>query len=345
MAVIDVQALLQPAAEEPPAGPDLEDDADFRALELAAAGSPERRMGDSIVPAEDPDWRTAQRLATELLKRSKNLRVAVILTRALLATQGLAGLAAGLQLLAGLLDGFWDDLYPALDPEDDNDPTERINVLLALTDRAGLLAATRTVPLVRSRVFGTVSYRDIEIAEGRATPAAGVAPMEATAIGGAFQDSDLDDLNATTAAAAAALAALRALNDDLTNRVGTAQTPDFSPLTELLTHIGGVLQRHLGERQPGAAAAAVATDATPAVATQPTPSVGNQGPIASREEVVRTLDRLCDYYAVHEPSSPVPLLLQRARRLVTGNFVDIVRDLAPDALREVERVCGLESSS
>lgn len=344
MAVIDVQALLQPVAEDQPAGPDLEDDADFHALELAAAGSPERRMGDSIVPAEEPDWRAALKLASELLARSKNLRIAVTLTRSLLATRGLPGLAAGLEVLAGLIDDFWDDLYPALDPEDDNDPTERINVLLALTDRDGLLAQARACPLVRSRVFGVVAYRDIEIAESRASPAAGVAPMEAAAIGGAFQDGDLDELNATSTAATAALAALRALNDSLTNRVGTAQTPDFSPLTELLTHIGGLLQRHLGERQPGTAAPAAA-DVPALAAAQPTPSVGNQGPIASREEVVRTLDRLCDYYAVHEPSSPVPLLLQRARRLVTGNFVDIVRDLAPDALREVERVCGLESSS
>jgi type VI secretion system protein ImpA len=37
------------------------------------------------------------------------------------------------------------------------------------------------------------------------------------------------------------------------------------------------------------------------------------------------------------------LLLLRARRLVTGSFVEIVRDLAPDAIAEIERVCGLTS--
>jgi type VI secretion system protein ImpA len=58
--------------------------------------------------------------------------------------------------------------------------------------------------------------------------------------------------------------------------------------------------------------------------------------------VVRTIDRICDYYSRQEPSSPVPLLLKRARRLATGSFVDIVRDLAPDALPQIERVCGVE---
>ena len=54
------------------------------------------------------------------------------------------------------------------------------------------------------------------------------------------------------------------------------------------------------------------------------------------------LDRICDYYSHHEPSSPVPLLLKRARRLATGSFVDILRDLAPDVLPQIERICGIE---
>jgi type VI secretion system protein ImpA len=58
--------------------------------------------------------------------------------------------------------------------------------------------------------------------------------------------------------------------------------------------------------------------------------------------VVRTLDRICGYYARNEPSSPIPLLLRRARRLVTMDFVDIVRDLAPDALAQVEALRGTE---
>ena len=60
---------------------------------------------------------------------------------------------------------------------------------------------------------------------------------------------------------------------------------------------------------------------------------------------MRALDRICDYYSRNEPSSPVPLLLKRARRLATGSFVDILRDLAPDALAQIEKICGLEKQS
>ena len=60
---------------------------------------------------------------------------------------------------------------------------------------------------------------------------------------------------------------------------------------------------------------------------------------------MRTLKLICDYYARSEPSSPVPLLLKRAQRLATGSFLDILRDLAPDALTQVEKVLGDEKNA
>lgn len=57
------------------------------------------------------------------------------------------------------------------------------------------------------------------------------------------------------------------------------------------------------------------------------------------------LDLICDYYARCEPSSPVPLLLKRAKRLVFMDFIEIIKDLAPDGLSQVELIRGQESSS
>jgi type VI secretion system protein ImpA len=59
------------------------------------------------------------------------------------------------------------------------------------------------------------------------------------------------------------------------------------------------------------------------------------GDISSREDVVRAIDKICEYSARHEPSSPLPLLLRRAKRLANKSFLDIVRDLSPDALQQV----------
>jgi type VI secretion system protein ImpA len=53
------------------------------------------------------------------------------------------------------------------------------------------------------------------------------------------------------------------------------------------------------------------------------------------------LDRICAYYARVEPSSPVPLLLQRAKRVAMMDFLEIVRDLADQGLPQVGLVAGI----
>ena len=64
------------------------------------------------------------------------------------------------------------------------------------------------------------------------------------------------------------------------------------------------------------------------------------GEIRSREDVVRAIDKICAYYARFEPTSPLPLLLDRCKRLVSSSFLDIIRDLAPDSVSQVERLAG-----
>jgi type VI secretion system protein ImpA len=65
-----------------------------------------------------------------------------------------------------------------------------------------------------------------------------------------------------------------------------------------------------------------------------------RGDILSREDVVRALDRICNYYERNEPSSPIPLLLQRCKRLVSLSFVEILKDLAPDSMKQIDMVAG-----
>jgi type VI secretion system protein ImpA len=65
--------------------------------------------------------------------------------------------------------------------------------------------------------------------------------------------------------------------------------------------------------------------------------------VNSRQDVIRLLDKICAYYQRHEPSSPVPLLLNRARRLVDKNFMEILEDLAPEGLGQARQVGGIEN--
>ncbi|MBK8337860.1 MAG: type VI secretion system ImpA family N-terminal domain-containing protein [Sterolibacteriaceae bacterium] len=165
--MIEIESLLVPTAEEPPCGPDLEYDAAFLALDQSARGKPEQQFGETVIAAEEPVWGDVRTAATELLARSKDLRAAILLVRAWVHTDGYAGLLPGLQLIQQLLERYWDEIHPRLDPDEANDPTMRMNALAPLADVEGVVRDLRGAFLVDSRQHGSVLVRDVEIALGK----------------------------------------------------------------------------------------------------------------------------------------------------------------------------------
>src|SRR5438874_4405074 len=127
-----VKKLLQPVSATQPCGPDLSGDPRFQNLETLLKGKPEVEIGSVKRPAEPPDWKELSQKSAEFLSQCKNLRVAVMLCCSWLKTGGLAAFLDGLQLVQGLLEQYWPSVYPLLDPEDNNDPSQRLNTLLAL---------------------------------------------------------------------------------------------------------------------------------------------------------------------------------------------------------------------
>jgi len=63
--------------------------------------------------------------------------------------------------------------------------------------------------------------------------------------------------------------------------------------------------------------------------------------VGSREEALHLMELACAYYEQHEPSSPLPLLIRRAQRLADKNFLDILRDLAPDGVHQAQMIAGM----
>ena len=53
------------------------------------------------------------------------------------------------------------------------------------------------------------------------------------------------------------------------------------------------------------------------------------------------IDRIIAFYAEHEPSSPLPILLHRARRLIGADFLTIMRDIAPDGVENIRSLGGI----
>jgi type VI secretion system protein ImpA len=60
---------------------------------------------------------------------------------------------------------------------------------------------------------------------------------------------------------------------------------------------------------------------------------------------VRQLDRICEWIERHEPTNPAPILIRRAQRLMNKSFMEIMRDLAPDGVAQIENLAGPEAVS
>jgi type VI secretion system protein ImpA len=339
MTQYNLESLLAPIGDDSPAGDDLEYDPEFLALERAAAPKTERAIGDNVKAAEEPDWDKVVELAETVLGRSKDVRAAVHLTTAWMRTSGMPGWNAGLGLIRGLLEHFWDTVHPQLDAEDDNDPTMRVNSVVPLGDLQGVLRYFRTTPFVQSPRLGRFDLRALRIANGtlKITASDGGPEPSMTEIEACCMDCAEDELVAVTTAIRESLEHAKAIDAIFNDRVGTAG-PDLKNLLGDIYELKKFLEPQLARRLPQEGSpeeGGVGEDGA---------GVGggraSTGAIAGPQDVMRRLDELCDYYTRNEPSSPVPLLLRRAQRLVGMDFMDLLKDLAPGGISELRVVSG-----
>lgn len=348
---IDIESLLSEVNAEAPCGEDLSYDASFLALEAMLR----TKAGGGVVAgveeeAEEPNWRQVRETSSELLKRSKDLRIAMYLTISLLKLEGLHGLRDGLSLLGGLLERFWDNLYPQLDPEDDNDPLERINILQSLSptsvsayDPMKFKQRLAEVPLCHSAQMGNFSLRDIQVAKGEITVSddqKAKAP-DMSVIDAAFQDTLTDELLATSQVVKESIEHIAGIMSVFSERAAQGQTPDVSGFRAVLGNIQKHVQDYLAKRGHGEA---VAGETIAIGSVKEKGSISLSGDIRSAKEALLALDKVCQYFDRHEPSSPVPLLLRRAQRLVSKSFLEVVKELCPDGMSQVEIVGGVSSS-
>jgi type VI secretion system protein ImpA len=341
MQKISIDALLQPVSEEQPAGEDIAYDAALQELETIIRGKPETQFS----PAEEPNWNDVGERSAGLLARSKNLRVAVMLCLALLKTGGVQGFREGIVLLRKLVEQYWETLYPRLDPDDGNDPLERMNILSSLVTPLGtfddpmrFLQRLRESPLCSSSRIGKFSCAEIkgESSVGGAVEGGGKPLPTSAQVEAAFRDTDPAALEAISGAIAESVENVKGMDDFVTRTVGASRAIEWSPLVSTLNE----MQKCLAPYVSTAAALTAEAESGAASGTGPGQAEGIPWEIRSRRDVVGALDRICDFYKRSEPSSPVPFLLRRARRLVEMDFMEVIGDLAPDALAPLRNITG-----
>lgn len=331
--MIVIETLLTAVSQDSPCGPNLEYDPDFVDLEAASVGKPERYASGVTVPAIPPEWPDVKERAEALLKRTKDVRVAVVLCRALTRTEGFAGLAEGLAFIHQMLSRYWEGAYPALDGED-KDPTTRLNALDALVNAEALPRDVKDL-YVASAAGGRISVRDILVTQKRLQPIAGTALVTPEAMQGVIRDAAAANAPPPLEAMEKSLNALSAFDDLLSEKVGATRTLNLQETKEALTVVLLACRKALGIAEKPKAGDVGATDPEGIEAA-------NNGEIRRREDAVRQLDRVCDFIQATEPGHPAPLLIRRAQRLMAKSFLDIIQDLAPESLGQIQKIAGLD---
>ena len=335
-----VETLLSPISEALPSGDDLEYDAAFTALEAEAQPKAEQQFGDTLIPAVEPEWRDLTGPATELLKRSKDVRLAVLTLRAATCTQGIEGFSLGLTLLVALLDRFWDTIHPQLDADDDHDATMRMNALAPLTDSSMVLRDLYNCVLGTSRAVGAIRVRDIAIAHNKLTASdkdPGYSLPQVT-------DALLDIYRATPQVfdlAIGAAAQAQQLEALIEAKTGRGDQIDLKPLRTLTHLLRTVCQATVTAANPDAAQAAEAeADGTATPGAARAAGGAMRGEISTRQDALQMLDKVIAFLEKTEPGNPAPMLIKRAKRLVGVSFIDIMNDLAPDAINSIQNITG-----
>ena len=333
MGMTDLETLLRPISEQSRCGPDLDAAGDPAYVELgvAAEWKEAKYVGDQeVAPAAPPDWSKVRESASALLALSKDLRIAKHYVAALSHLEGLPGFARGVRLLRDLLERYWDSLHPALEGAEDD---WRKNLVMELNAERGALGGLRVAWLAESRKVGRFALRDIEVLDGMVPPAEGASAPTQELLREALRDSGAEAAKLRLESCQQALSDLNAIRAVFqTHQPGLAI--EFPAAEKLLRRAQQLLGDALGV-ESGAEEGSQANGAEPQEKTE------SNGRLRSRADARRQLELVCDFLERTEPSHPAPLLIRRAARLLDLSFVEIIRDLAPEATSQIENLGGI----
>lgn len=319
------QSLLEPIAADAPCGESLED------TQLLASFDAFRVFGQPTPLEPVPPWGDIKNRALEALTKSKDLRVLAFLGSAVLRTDGFPAFSDTLNVAARWLEMYWNQVHPVVS----EDAILRRNALNCFADLMGVVDGLRRLPLVTSRVHGAVSLRDIDIAAGQVVPKDGEPRPSEDQINGAFGDMPVEELSALHASAAGAVAALKSIDRQMRDAAGAEATPQFDTLSAQLVKLERFASAQLALR-PG-------HEVAPA-GGEPAAVAMRVGAIGSRQDAIAALDAVAEFFRRTEPSSPIPLFLARAKRLVSKDFLEVLADIAPDAVAQARVAGGLRDS-
>ena len=340
----DSAELLQPISAEQPCGQNLEDTqllASFDAFRLygrttpleGSSGEEDSERQTLEEKSDPPEWGEIKLKSLEALQQSKDLRLLAHLGTAVLRTDGLPAFLDTVKVASAWLEQYWQEAFPIID----GDGIVRRSALNCFADPMAVIDGLRRAPIVSSRQHGTFTLRDLDIAAGQLAPGKNDQRPDPAQINAAFASMPLEELTGLHQRITEAVQALKTMDTKMRTEIGVEAAPTFDPLLALLGKVDKAVKTQLAARpdaSPGEGVAAEGAEGAPA-------GPGFSGAIRSRDEALRALDAVAEYFRRHEPSSPVPLFCDRAKRLVDKPFLEVLADIAPEAVAQARVASGV----
>lgn len=316
-----LEALLAPVAGDDPAGRDLSYDPGRQAIEAVFEA-----------PSEENDWPRVVAMIESQARVTRDVWLAVYLTRAGAYAGDLVTVEAGATLLAGLFEELWETAHPSLD---EYGIEGRKGACESLARIGEFLAPLRRVPLLNHARLGSFSGGDFERFVDGAAAEEGYGQFRA-----ALADTPVDHLGEALAQLQRIRAALSRADAVLSEKAQVeGQTgTNFARTYEVIDALIAAVAKYTVAADARDDPSATNGERIGADVGEHSASPGSVGRIRTREDVARAIDAIAEYYSLAEPSSPVPVALSRIRRWIAMDFVAILEDIAPGSLSEATNV-------
>lgn len=343
---LDITVWLEKVAAEAPCGADLRQDYGaqsvyYRLRDARSDARAAERAADadiSLEPEVGQHWRNVLQLAQAALGKTRDLEIAAWLTEALVRESGLPGLVEGARLIEGLAREFWDPLYPL--PDEDGMET-RVAPVAGLNGVGG--DGTLIQPLRKLALFTTADgarvllfqYQQAEETAGlgdakrkAARLAAGVADFAKLEI--AARAAGVGHFTALARAGAAAQAAWRGMATTL-DAVAGNDSPPTSRVGEVIDQIIAIAKRYAPAALAETVAAPIEPDTeipegNPAMSDAPQ----TRGAPRTREDALKQLNEIAEFFRRTEPQSPIALTLDEAVRRARLPWPELIEDILAD---------------